>query len=388
MARVSRWLAVLALLALGCGRPSVLVLGIDSGDWDVIDTLTASGHLPTLRAIVNASARADLDCYAAMPETACFCPPVWMTVFTGHDWAHHGYSSWEQESSARRVKALWNVLADHGGTSTLVAGRGTWPPEPDASYVLTEAGLDAAAHLIYRAWGSTQNSERLALIDDWTRPSDLFTTLGVLPVATQGPDVWRPIASDRVAMDSLTRLATQLERTDLTMITLHSPDRTGHVHWGWIQAITGAPINQDNLRAIADIYTGPIEGPKPFSNGTVASQYQELDAWLGQHLALVPYKYIVLVSDHGMSRSPPTATLTGGHGVNLPEAHSGIFAVWGPGVRAGAVLDEVSILDVAPTIAYLLNLPVADDLPGRVVTEAFVPERFDLRPIISVPTWE
>jgi len=47
----------------------------------------------------------------------------------------------------------------------------------------------------------------------------------------------------------------------------------------------------------------------------------------------------------------------------------------------------VSLLDVAPTLAYLLELPVADDLPGDVVTAAFAPEHLAAKPIRRVPSW-
>jgi hypothetical protein len=266
---------------------------------------------------------------------------------------------------------------------------GTWPPGPDADYVMTEIGLDAVSYELYDAWPNPDASDqaKLAQPETLTWPIDLFEQLGIRPILGAIATAWRPIASDRVAMDALTLLASGIGRTDLTMLTIHSTDRTGHVHWGWIQTATGNPINEVYLRALADAYPGPIEGPPPFSNGTVASQYQELDAWLGEHLAAVHYKYIVIVSDHGMTRTGPNAVFSGGHGTTEPEAHHGIFAVSGPGVVPGA-LDEVSILDVAPTVAYLLRLPISDELPGRVVVEAFRPAALDVRPIQTVPSWE
>ena len=41
----------------------------------------------------------------------------------------------------------------------------------------------------------------------------------------------------------------------------------------------------------------------------------------------------------------------------------------GDGIRAGAVLQQASVLDVAPTILYLMGLPIARDMEGRVLTE-------------------
>jgi hypothetical protein len=42
----------------------------------------------------------------------------------------------------------------------------------------------------------------------------------------------------------------------------------------------------------------------------------------------------------------------------------------GPGVRAGQRLTGVRIIDFAPTLARLLNLPKPKDSTGRVVFEA------------------
>jgi predicted AlkP superfamily phosphohydrolase/phosphomutase len=43
----------------------------------------------------------------------------------------------------------------------------------------------------------------------------------------------------------------------------------------------------------------------------------------------------------------------------------------GPGIRAGAKLTNVQIIDFAPTLAWLLNLPKPKDATGRVLYEAF-----------------
>jgi hypothetical protein len=49
----------------------------------------------------------------------------------------------------------------------------------------------------------------------------------------------------------------------------------------------------------------------------------------------------------------------------------GILLVRGSGVNRGAVLDEASILDIAPTILYMEGLPIARDMAGRVPLDAF-----------------
>jgi hypothetical protein len=101
-----------------------------------------------------------------------------------------------------------------------------------------------------------------------------------------------------------------------------------------------------------------------------------------------PYDYVVFVSDHGMTRNPNPG-LSGHHNRDAVEAHTGIFAINGPGVRPGWI-GVMTVLDVVTTLAYVLGLPLAQDLPGRVLTKAFEPSFLQLDPPFDdiVPSWE
>jgi predicted AlkP superfamily phosphohydrolase/phosphomutase len=57
-------------------------------------------------------------------------------------------------------------------------------------------------------------------------------------------------------------------------------------------------------------------------------------------------------------------------GTHRPD---GIFAAYGPGVRAGTRLDRHSILDVAPTVLHLLGEEVPADFEGSVTVDALTP---------------
>ena len=65
-------------------------------------------------------------------------------------------------------------------------------------------------------------------------------------------------------------------------------------------------------------------------------------------------------------------------GTHRPE---GIFIAKGPGVRKGEALKELSILDVAPTLLYSLDLPIPEDMEGRVPSEVFTPSTLEERPV-------
>jgi predicted AlkP superfamily phosphohydrolase/phosphomutase len=66
----------------------------------------------------------------------------------------------------------------------------------------------------------------------------------------------------------------------------------------------------------------------------------------------------------------------GMHGARPEQASMRTLMVLnGPGIRAGAKLQNVRLIDFAPTLAWLLNLPKPKDATGRVLYEAFVEPR-------------
>ena len=69
-------------------------------------------------------------------------------------------------------------------------------------------------------------------------------------------------------------------------------------------------------------------------------------------------------------------------------APDGVLLVVGEGIRPGAVPANASVLDVAPTILYLMGLPVARDMEGRVLTEILEPEFAQDNPVTFIPSYE
>jgi len=48
----------------------------------------------------------------------------------------------------------------------------------------------------------------------------------------------------------------------------------------------------------------------------------------------------------------------------------GIFFLRGDPVRAGATVEGATVMDIAPTVLYLMGQPVPDDMDGRILSEA------------------
>jgi hypothetical protein len=171
------------------------------------------------------------------------------------------------------------------------------------------------------------------------------------------------------------------------MWILHSIDKSEHLSWPTVQPAVGQPADRAAVLAQASSWTDPVTGPCCYYGavnwGDVASQYLEAERHVARVVAAARYDYVVFASDHSMTRNP-----NGGGGAHTtPPSFHGIFAASGPGIWPGRDLGTVSLLDVAPTLAYLLHLPVADDLPGDVVTAAFTPDHLAANPLRRVDTW-
>jgi len=64
-------------------------------------------------------------------------------------------------------------------------------------------------------------------------------------------------------------------------------------------------------------------------------------------------------------REPFSLRHTGSHRID------GIFIAYGPNFKRGAVLQNASILDIAPTILHIFDIPIPKDMDGKVLKEIF-----------------
>jgi len=56
-------------------------------------------------------------------------------------------------------------------------------------------------------------------------------------------------------------------------------------------------------------------------------------------------------------------------GASGTHSQNGLFLIWGETVKSGVTLQEIKIHDLAPTILYLMDVPVPTDMDGRVLFE-------------------
>jgi hypothetical protein len=60
----------------------------------------------------------------------------------------------------------------------------------------------------------------------------------------------------------------------------------------------------------------------------------------------------------------------------------GILIVKGPGIKKAETISGAGIIDLAPTILFMMGLPVPSDMDGKVLIEAFNPSYLKSNPIM------
>ena len=70
------------------------------------------------------------------------------------------------------------------------------------------------------------------------------------------------------------------------------------------------------------------------------------------------------------------------------DYEDGIFIICGRQIPKGKKITGASVLDITPTILYLLGLPVAKDMDGKVLTQAIQPSFLKTNPIQYIESYD
>jgi predicted AlkP superfamily phosphohydrolase/phosphomutase len=120
----------------------------------------------------------------------------------------------------------------------------------------------------------------------------------------------------------------------------------------WRDETANAPVVEDVYRR-EELHQGPFADRVP---DVIFTARDEAYVGFGGHE----------FGNNALMRSSPL--------FNAHHRMDGMVALHGPGIRRGARLDTHSILDMAPTILYLLGYPIPAEMDGQVLTQAFQPE--------------
>jgi predicted AlkP superfamily phosphohydrolase/phosphomutase len=403
---------------LDAGRPArrVVVVGVDGlSPSDV--TVARDGGMPAFARLARRGAFSPL---ATVKPTEG--PPVWMTLMTGCLPRDHGIASantyrlrgsgreWALlpkaalvrvlerarlaerrpiASTSRRRRALWNVLDAFGVPAGLVRVWGTHPPETIRGFVVSPY-LHLLLRQAGRAAGAVFPRDLLPEIEARAVSArDLDPALladladAAAPSALDDP-LMRTLAEESLAPDLTYARAAQVLRQayapSLLVVSFHGYERAGHVFYRHAHPEAFGDVSAEEARRY----------------GRVPARYASLvERWVAEiEKDLGAGDVLVVLSGYGLAPTPLWRRLLGvltGTEVDAAThggAPDGVLLVVGEGIRPGAVPKSASVLDVAPTLLYLLGLPVARDMEGRVLTEILEPAFARENPVTFIPSYE
>jgi len=371
-------------------RRKVLLIGWDAADWEHITPLLEEGLMPTLDGLINRGVMGNLATLQPI-----LSPMLWNSVATGKFADKHGIHGFIEPdpvnggarpytSTSRKCKALWNILTQRGLRSNIVGWWASHPAEPIKGTVVTNAfgGVKFDPEKGWRIPKGTvhpaENGPKLARFKAF--PNEL-TEAHILPFIPDAAKIdqkkdkrlssFAKVLSDNASIHAVATALMESEPWDFTAVYYDGIDHFSHAFMAYHPPKLEWVREEDFA-----IYKDVVKGA-----------YRFHDMMLERLLDLAgPETTVILCSDHGFESGSqrPRGTPREPAGPAAWHRHYGIFVMAGPGIRRDERIYGASLIDIAPTILTLFDLPIGQDMDGRPLLEAFeeVPE------VNTIPSWE
>ena len=272
-------------------------------------------------------------------------------------------------SARRRVPALWNIATAFDRSSGFIGWYASFPVERIRGFEVSDriafhqtANEAAASDAAYppALASELRRSGPGAPVDPVVR-SRFLSQLGA-PLTLDGEQRLRKLGRMYATSEYYRHIAIKLERRsrpELLGVYFELIDACGHLF------MEDAPPRRPQV-AEADYAA--------FSQ-TVERCYEYQDEVLADLLTLADDStLVVLCSDHGFKsgdRRPDTPGRADTGQAALWHLPFGVLMLRGPSVQRGEHPRDATILDIAPTVLRALRIPLARDLPGHPIAEAF-----------------
>ncbi len=383
-----------------------------------------SGLLPAVAGVLRKGAYGPL---ATLEPTEG--PPIWTTLLTGRFPRDHGIKSFVTyrlagsatpyellprgvlvgflerwglvstapvTSSARKRKALWTTLNAFGIATGVVRIWGTHPTEPVQGFMLSHY-FHVLRHDPARVGATLFPPDLLPQVESRAvDPGDVdqalisqFVDVSVDVPGDRTP--WRRDLVERALAPDMT-----YDRAGAVLRSAYEPPFLATYFYGF------DVVGHTFTRFAEPERFGDVRTEEARRYGRVPGRY---GAYLSQALERLSTldklaqgtragDVLLVVSGYGMEPVPFWRRAVAGAGLVPPMsgthagAPDGFLLVLGDGVRRGVAIRGASVLDVAPTILYLMGLPVARDMEGRVLTEIVDDDFARAHPLTFIPSYE
>jgi predicted AlkP superfamily phosphohydrolase/phosphomutase/tetratricopeptide (TPR) repeat protein len=364
-------------MAKSKAKRKVLLIGWDAADWEVITPLLDEGLMPALDGLINRGVMGNLATLQPI-----LSPMLWNSVATGKFADKHGIHGFIEPdpknggarpytSTSRKCKALWNILTQSGLRSNVVGWWASHPAEPINGTIVTNA-FGAAKFDPEHGWrvppGTIHPVDKAAFLARFrVFPSEL-TEAHILPFIPNAAKIdqqgdrhltsFAKVLSDAASIHAVATALMETESWDFTAVYYDAVDHFSHAFMAYHPPRLDW-ISEEGFEMYKDVVKGA---------------YRFHDMMLERLLQLAgPETTIILCSDHGFESGSqrPHGTPREPAGPAIWHRQYGVLVMAGPGIKRDERIYGASLIDIAPTVLTMFDLPIGEDMDGRPLLEAF-----------------
>jgi predicted AlkP superfamily phosphohydrolase/phosphomutase/Tfp pilus assembly protein PilF len=366
------------------------LIGWDAADWEHITPLLEEGLMPTLDGFINRGVMGNLATLQPI-----LSPMLWNSVATGKLADKHGIHGFIEPdpvnggvrpytSTSRKCKALWNILTQSGLRSNVIGWWASHPAEPINGTVVTNA-FGGVRFDPEKGWsipkGAVHPQEKGSQLARFKVFPNELTEAHILPFIPEAAKIdqqkdkrlssFAKVLSDNASIHAVATALMEAEPWDFTAVYYDGIDHFAHAFMAYHPPKLEW-IKDEDFALFKDVVMGA---------------YRFHDMMLERLLDLAgPKTTVILCSDHGFESGSqrPRGTPREPAGPAAWHRQYGIFVMAGSGIRRDERIYGASLIDIAPTVLTLLDLPIGEDMDGRPLLEAFeVPPQ-----VRTIPSWE
>ena len=423
--------AVAAASVSGCGTPpppKIIVVGLDGLTWNFLGPLMRDHRLPNIEGVLRGAASGELVTFRPTKSGI-----LWTSIATGKTMEKHGITDWtfvDREAreeierlrvvtgTRRTAATIWEILSEKGRSVSVVNWWVTYPAKPLHGVLITDrlrevidnTAVPEEPNVVYppslvedlRPFfldqpGAVRAMQKFGFpLFTQTQADEMFSTSK--PSRGLYAALESYVAQDQMVANWALHLLGR-GQPDFFAVILRITDVYAHFGWRFADRATleriAPQIEVESLTnkdpAVRDRALRLVEELDPAVATAMLPAYTFADDFVGAIVSRMdPNSILLIVSDHGFMWSGggynhnPSAGSRGKYPRTSPP---GVIILKGQGIRSVRI-EGAKLFDITPTILYALHEPVARDMDGRALKEAFrEPLLFGKREERFVPTY-
>jgi predicted AlkP superfamily phosphohydrolase/phosphomutase/Tfp pilus assembly protein PilF len=358
-------------------KRKVLLIGWDAADWNIINPLLDKGKMPALQQLIDNGCMGNIT--SLEPSLS---PILWTSIATGKTGDKHGILGFTETdniskavlpimSTSRKTKAIWNILQQNGYKTHQVGWWASYPPEKLNGIVVSD--IFGKTHV--------ENGKITQSQIDSVYPyeyKELFNRFKISPFDITG-NLLKPFVPE------LSKVDQENDKRLIFLAEALAESSNYHAAATWIlehEEWDFLTVYQKSIDTICHRFMKYYPPKLDFVSQQDFDLYQHVvesiylfhDMMLDRLLKLAGKEAtVILVSDHGFISNEERMVSNPKEPAAISYDHRplGVFCIKGPGIKKDERIFGASLLDVAPTILSLCQLPLGKDMDGKPLQQIF-----------------